>query len=252
MQKIPFTHIHMCIRGSRHVDRTGGGLLRCCRQLYSECIGIAYENLIFAFTSYTAPCINLASPFLHSLGNRALSNLRHLSLELEEPRCSFSHREYPLDPEIRLENWLIQGSLKSLFLTCDVDILMEGEEDTLFSWDSWMWACSVIEKNQKIKMINTFFLDIVFEVGMPSAFINRVTSNISAWHGIPPIAQDEAFSVTDASGHELVLKQVRTASCGSKTVITLRRQRLEDDDDNDDDDDDSDDMSEVESNGSLD
>ena len=183
---------------TRFSDGTGMGLLRACRQLYNECIEIAYQNPIFGIMDAFQPPVDCAMPFLARLGSQALQNLRYLSLNVEE----LDYGELSVDTvgeeldfiesqTTALDQWLSQSKLSCLFLAIQYSVRVMGYEAFLVSGPRWKWACSIIERNQSTKFIGEIHVDVRVTEPPSQDFVGSMTSCIKSWHDLPPIPQYE-------------------------------------------------------------
>ena len=176
------------------------GLLRTCRQLYNECIEIAYQNPIFGILDAFPPA-DYAMPFLTSLGSQALHNLRHLSLNMEDlvldsdDDCIATiveDSDFIGRKTVILDDWFSDSNLRCLFLATDhVNDDVIGEVEFLSSSPQWKWTCFIIEQNLSKKFVDEIHIEIRAMAPPSDQFVGRVTSGVKSWHDLPPISQHQ-------------------------------------------------------------
>ncbi|MCJ1387238.1 hypothetical protein MMC18_000078 [Xylographa bjoerkii] len=236
----------------RKLGGNGMGLLRTCRQLYNECVQIAYQNPIFGVLDTFEPLSNCAMPFFTSIGNQALLNLRHLSLRIEPLSPPTDHyydmiavtraRDLTEGGRAVLDKWLSHTTLKSLYVAYDFTGYRLEYYGSLLGFCCWKWLFSTIERNQIKKIIDNIFVELRVSELPPQRFIDSLISRVKAWHDSTPVSQyknwrledvkklecSDTRVVTDYSGYELLYTDVREASNGAQTHLSIRMKEEDD------------------------
>ncbi|MCJ1284286.1 hypothetical protein MMC26_003617 [Xylographa opegraphella] len=188
---------------------------------------------------FRAP-VGCALPFLRSLGNPALQNLRYLSLNVGE----LDHDDYPVTSadalEFRgskaaaLEQLLSQSHLRCLYLAVEYSLGAKGDGASI-TYPRWKWVCAFIKRNQSNKLVDEVHVDFLVHEPPSQSFIGRLTSAAKSWHDLPSVLEYKHWrlegSKDQGSGENidnfdynqplLLYKNVRESPNGTKTHLNI-------------------------------
>ncbi|MCJ1474979.1 hypothetical protein MMC13_003639 [Lambiella insularis] len=219
-------------------------LLATCKQVYKECIGLAYGNPTFVFFRYP---FHMATPwsFFTLIGPLAASQVQNLSIRFRDVPEAKDQME-------KLESfnssaWLRCHKLKSLYLSYYMvgSCLYERDdpqERQLYE-RAREWVANLIVQNQVECLIETtyvefmidevadFVTDRVFErAGYLRCFLdntNLENTELVSQYLDPRLEgtadRQQAQVIKDCLGYELLQKNVYLSPHGTKTQFTVKR-----------------------------
>ena len=150
-------------------------VLRTCRQIYHECLPLAYGNPIFSFIQPAGNMITSLALFFRTV-KTASDHIQHVGFSLGE----MSYDQGKILTEFK--NWIFQpsraidGKLRSLYLRFD-----KGSDGTVFGSDSWRWTSALVKQNEKAKRIDRVYLRFEFKYFPKSDFLDRLERQIEGW-----------------------------------------------------------------------